>query len=105
MTEMQAAIGRVQLHKLPEWTAIRRRNAAMLSAGFAKIPALRVIKENGGRRTESKVKAGIGPDRRLPAAGKAGETSLMFWVHPTLGADEMRDTCRVVEKVMLEAQR
>jgi len=43
MTEMQAAIGRVQLRKLPEWTAIRRRNAAMLSAGFAKISGLRVL--------------------------------------------------------------
>jgi len=47
----------------------------------------------------------IRPGRRLPAARKAGETSLMFWFHPTLGADEMRDTCRVVEKVMREAQR
>ncbi|MBW2664260.1 MAG: hypothetical protein JRD93_20355 [Deltaproteobacteria bacterium] len=43
--------------------------------------------------------------RRFPVARKSGETSLMFWVHPTLGADEMRDTCRAVEKVMLEAQR
>jgi len=51
------------------------------------------------------VKAGIGPDKRLPAAKESGETSLMFLVHPTLGADEMRDTCRVVEKVMCEAQR
>ena len=31
MTEMQAAIGRVQLRKLPEWTRIRQRNAAILA--------------------------------------------------------------------------
>ena len=49
------------------------------------------------------VKAGIGPGRRLPVARESGETSLMFWVHPTLGADEMRDTCRAVEKVMRKA--
>lgn len=30
MTEMQAAIGRVQLRKLPRWLARRRRNAAVL---------------------------------------------------------------------------
>ena len=150
MTEMQAAIGRVQLRKMPEWTAIRRRNAAMLSAGFAKIPALRVLdvpKEFGhayykyyvfirpeklregwdrdrimnavaaegipcfsGSCSEiylekAFVKAGIGPGKRLPVARKSGETSLMFWVHPTLGVDEMRDTCLAVEKVMRGAQR
>ncbi len=42
MTEMQAAIGRLQLRKLPEWSEIRRRNAAILSDGFRRIPALRV---------------------------------------------------------------
>lgn len=31
MTEMQAAIGRVQLRKLPAWLAARRRNAELLS--------------------------------------------------------------------------
>jgi dTDP-4-amino-4,6-dideoxygalactose transaminase len=42
MTEMQAAIGRVQLKKLPDWTRIRNGNASVLTAGFSKIPALRV---------------------------------------------------------------
>jgi len=150
MTEMQAAIGRVQLRKMPEWTAIRQRNAAMLTECFAKIPALRVLNvpvefgharyryyvfvrpeklmEGWGRDRvmntitaegipcfsgscseiyleKAFVKAGIGPGKRLPVARKSGETSLMFLVHPTLGVDEMRDTCRVVEKVMGEAQR
>ena len=150
MTGMQAAIGRVQLRKLPEWTAIRRRNAAMLTECFAKISALRVpevpeefghayykyyvfvrpekLREGWDRDQimnavtaegipcfsgscseiyleKAFVKAGIGPGRRLPAARKAGKTSLMFLVHPTLGADEMRDTCRVVGEVMREAQR
>jgi dTDP-4-amino-4,6-dideoxygalactose transaminase len=42
MTEMQAAIGRVALRKLPNWVATRRQNAATLSEGFAEIPGLRV---------------------------------------------------------------
>jgi dTDP-4-amino-4,6-dideoxygalactose transaminase len=42
MTEIQAAIGRVQLHKLPRWLERRRRNAAILTAGFRQIPALRL---------------------------------------------------------------
>ena len=150
MTEMQAAIGRVQLRKLPEWTAIRRRNAAMLTAGFEKIPALRVLNvpeefghayykyyvfvrpeklRQGWDRDrimnaivaegipcfsgscseiyleKAFVKAGIGPGRRLPAARGAGETSLMFLVHPTLGADEMKATCRAVEKVWGQVKR
>ena len=42
LTEMQSAIGRVQLRKLPEWAKIRRRNAAVLSESFSYVPALRV---------------------------------------------------------------
>lgn len=42
LTEMQAAIGRIQLAKLPKWIAARRRNAAMLTACFKNIPALRL---------------------------------------------------------------
>jgi dTDP-4-amino-4,6-dideoxygalactose transaminase len=42
MTEMQAAIGRIQLRKLPGWIDKRRRLATVLSEGFEKIPGLRV---------------------------------------------------------------
>lgn len=42
LTEVQSAIGRVQLAKLEDWLAIRRRHAARLSASFMKISALRV---------------------------------------------------------------
>jgi len=42
MTEMQAAIGRRQLAKLPQWLAARRRNAALLDEGLASIPGLRL---------------------------------------------------------------
>ena len=42
LTEMQSAIGRVQLVKLPEWTSIRNRHSAILTEGFSRIPVLRV---------------------------------------------------------------
>ena len=42
MTEMQAAIGRIQLRKLPQWLTLRRRNAAVLTDGFSSIPGLRL---------------------------------------------------------------
>jgi hypothetical protein len=42
MTEMQAAIGRIQLKKLPEWSKRRRENAAILTECFRNLPALRI---------------------------------------------------------------
>jgi dTDP-4-amino-4,6-dideoxygalactose transaminase len=48
MTEMQAAIGRIQLRKLPEWKATRQANAAILTAAFKKIPALCLLEPPTG---------------------------------------------------------
>lgn len=42
ITEMQSAIGRLQLAKLPRWLALRRRNASLLSQGLAAVPGLRL---------------------------------------------------------------
>jgi len=42
ITEMQSAIGRLQLKKLPQWLAARRRNAGLLSQGLSAVPGLRV---------------------------------------------------------------
>ena len=42
MTEMQAAIGRIQLRKLDAWVAKRRRLASILTEGFKEFEALRV---------------------------------------------------------------
>jgi len=42
MTDMQAAIGRVQLKKLTRWVEIRRSNAAVLIDRFTKLEALRL---------------------------------------------------------------
>lgn len=42
LTEMQSAIGRIQLQRLPEWVATRRRHASMLTEAFKTRQALRV---------------------------------------------------------------
>jgi dTDP-4-amino-4,6-dideoxygalactose transaminase len=42
MTEMQAAIGRLQLKKLPKWLQIRNENAEILTKNFCNVSPLRV---------------------------------------------------------------
>ena len=148
ITEMQAAMGRIQLRKLSAWVAQRRGNAAILSSGFAGIPGLRVTlpaaeighayykyyvfveperlhKEWSRDRIMQAINdAGVPcfsgscseiylekafegtssrPAERLRVAGELGETSLMFMVHPTLGAEQMQRTVRAVEEVMQRA--
>ncbi|GAA1780591.1 DegT/DnrJ/EryC1/StrS family aminotransferase [Leucobacter iarius] len=44
MTDIHAAIGRVQLTKVDGWTAQRQRNAAVLNAGLAEIDGVRTPK-------------------------------------------------------------
>lgn len=44
MTEMQAALGRVQLRKMSAWIETRRRNADILTEAFSDISALRVTR-------------------------------------------------------------
>ncbi|WP_005037571.1 DegT/DnrJ/EryC1/StrS family aminotransferase [Holophaga foetida] len=42
MTEMQAAIGRIQLGRLPEWTRLRRRNLARWNDALSRFPSIRI---------------------------------------------------------------
>ena len=42
LTEMQSAMGRVMLRRLPEWVANRRRHANRLTAALSSIQALRI---------------------------------------------------------------
>ena len=42
LTELQSAIGRIQLQRLPEWTAIRTRNALLLAEALSDLSAVRV---------------------------------------------------------------
>ncbi len=42
LTELQSAIGRIQLQRLPEWTAIRTRHAGRLAAALSDLSVVRV---------------------------------------------------------------
>jgi len=56
-------------------------------------------------REKAFVSLGLRPSKRLPVAKRLGETSLTFFVHPTLNERDMQDTCRAVEKVFAVASR
>ncbi len=43
MTEMQAAIGRIQLRRMADWTARRRENAAKLAETLAQFDCIRLV--------------------------------------------------------------
>ena len=42
LTEMQSAMGRIMLTRLPEWIAARRKNAAFLTSSLSSVSALRI---------------------------------------------------------------
>jgi dTDP-4-amino-4,6-dideoxygalactose transaminase len=42
LSEVQSAVGRLALRKLPEWIFIRRKHAAMLSERLSQVPGLRI---------------------------------------------------------------
>ena len=145
LTEMQSAIGRIQLQRMPEWTAARTRNALALAEVCRKFDFLRVLviptdithahykfyvfvepdKLPQGVTRDTLIElinqAGIPcmqgscsevylekafdnhaskPKERLPVAKELGETSLMFLVHPTIGGEQIRDVCEVLEGVL-----
>lgn len=67
MTEMQAAIGRIQVARMPEWHAARQRNATLLFDGIAQIEALRCPKPPGDiTHAWYKFYAFVRPDRLKP---------------------------------------
>lgn len=67
LTEMQAAIGRIQLGKLPAWVQQRRQNARVLEEAFSRIPALRVTRpQDKIGHSYYKYYAFIRPDRLAP---------------------------------------
>ena len=144
LTEMQSALGRIQLRKLRRMVEKRRHLAEILTAGFARISGLRVTKapadighsyykyyafvrpeslRKGWTRDrilqavnlegipcqvgscseiylEKAFPKELRPAGRHPVARELGETSLMFFVHPTLFDEDMQDTVAAVEKVM-----
>ncbi len=152
MTEMQAVLGRIQLTRMPDWTAKRTANAKAIldvcakweAKGYLSVPRLekslqfadsthayyklyvyvqpdnlpegwsrdQIIQEindlgvpcfSGSASEVYLEKAfdntGLRPESRLPVAKHLGETSLMFLVHPTLTADEIKQTVQAIDSV------
>lgn len=166
MLEMQAAIGRIQLKRMTNWTAQRQANAQELVEalrpfagvdGPVRLPQLICAGcavgcgaggvqscANGCMHAQYKFYAYVRPDNLaagwsrdriieainaegvpcyqgscsevylekafdginlrsvepMPVARELGNTSLMFLVHPTLKADEVKKTCEVVAQVL-----
>ena len=152
MTEMQAVLGRIQLTRMPDWTAKRTANAQAIldtcvqweGKGYLSVPRLeespqfadsthayyklyvyvqpdnlpegwsrdQIIQEinklgvpcfSGSASEVYLEKAfdntGLRPESRLPVAKQLGETSLMFLVHPTLTANEIKQIVQAIDSV------
>lgn len=67
MLEMQAVIGRIQLQRMAEWTAARKRNAAVLAEAVQACPALRLPElPEGSEHAWYKLYAYIRPEMLKP---------------------------------------
>ncbi|MDB9872193.1 DegT/DnrJ/EryC1/StrS aminotransferase family protein [Alphaproteobacteria bacterium] len=151
MTEMQAAIGLIQLKRMPDWHHKRNQNMKQIWAAAnetnhlyaptfscdgcvgscdAKTNCLHAAYKcyvfvNGSRdKRDSIMKAinaegvpcyqgscsevylekafdntGLRPKKRLPAAKKLGDISLVFLCHPTLTREEIDKTCAIIKNV------
>lgn len=144
LTEMQSAIGKIQLSRMDNWQITRAINAERLYAvcreyDFIYVPEIPEYIQHAQYKCYVQVrldklpknctrdtiianlnKAGLPcysgscsevykekafdghsyrPELPLTNAQRLGETSLMLLVHPTLTADEMNTSCRVLAQV------
>lgn len=92
-----------------------RIDAYALADGWTRDRVLEAIAAEGVRvqygscaeiyREEAFVRADLGPAEPLPGAVASHESSIAFFVHPTLTACDLDDTARAVRKVMEVATR
>jgi dTDP-4-amino-4,6-dideoxygalactose transaminase len=84
MTDVSAAIGRVQLGRLPEWTERRRTNAKALDAGLTTLVAPPVAPgaAHAYHQYTVRVPAGIGRDEAQRALAAAGVGSAVYYPTP-----------------------
>ena len=145
MTEMQSAIGRIQLGRMDNWHQKRKDNAQEILNICARLPnVIRLSKiENDIEHAWYKLNVYIRPEglkdqwdrdrisdeinqlgipcysgscaeiylekafdnkfrpeKRLTNAQELGKKTLMFLVHPTLTANEIKNTCDAINKIM-----
>lgn len=84
MTDVSAAIGRVQLGRLPEWTERRRANAKALDAGITTLgtPPVAPGAEHVYHQYTVRVPEGIGRDAAQQALAAAGVGSAVYYPTP-----------------------
>src|SRR6266545_2571935 len=104
LTEVAAAIGRVQLHRLPEWTSARRRVASSLSEALGTIDRDAVVAKLEADGIEARVYyPQIVPDmdpyighpridagQPLERARAAAKTALSLPCHPGIGEGDVQ---------------
>ena len=100
MTEVQAAIGRCQLRRLPEWLSARRRNAALLAERLRSLPLLRVPEPppHVGHAwykfyafvRPDRLASGWTPDRIMAAIARAGSPALPARARRSTGSGRSR---------------
>ncbi len=150
MTELQSAVGRSCMKKLPQWLAARRQYADILDRRFAALPGLEVLRpppefrhayykyyvnvrpdqlQPGWDRDRILaelsalkipcfagtcceiyrekvfIRLGLQPAQPLPNAAWLSRHAIMFQVHPTLSADDIRAVADAVESVLRKAVR
>ena len=172
MMEMQAAIGRIQLRKMSEWTALRNRNAKILISALNSLSIVRapschcegcanlspgsltqvlvnqdcqqgcvhayyklyvyvnptqlsdgwsrdkIIEEivgcgipcGSGSCSEIYLEKAFDglvcrPNSRLPNAKQLGETAIMFMVHPTITAEQMKAYAVKIHEIFTRASK
>lgn len=67
MTEIQAVLGRIQLQRLPVWSAARARNAEILRMALEELPVLRLPKlDVGNVHANYKFYAFVRPEKLAP---------------------------------------
>ncbi|WP_254931728.1 MULTISPECIES: hypothetical protein [unclassified Cyanobium] len=114
LTELQSAIGRIQLQPLPDKFYVFVEPDA-LAQGWSRDRIFFEITGAGypalsGSCSEIYLEkcfqdAGLAPAERLPVARLLGQTSLMFLVHPNITPEQMASYADVVRAVVKRACR
>ena len=107
MTELQAALGLVQLQKLPEWTQKRRENASHLSQRLTNVVTPKVREGYGHVFHQYTVRVGGDRDGALEALERAGIGARVYYplpVHqqPLYQQLGFKDTLPIAERMSRE---
>ena len=87
LTELQSAIGRIQLQRLPEWTAIRTRNSLLLAEALSDLVAVRVpLPPDHLIHAWYKFYAYVQPERWPMAGAVIASFSNRYWIPALSGS-------------------